>query len=61
MPVAELLQHKLIRGAKKTSVLKQLITRYNKYAEVVPDSDSDEAAHKARERENKKRRKRCST
>lgn len=36
------MQHKLIRGAKKTSVLKQLIIRYNKYAEVVPDSDSED-------------------
>jgi hypothetical protein len=40
--VQVLLQHKLIRGAKKTSTLKQLITRYDKYAEVVPDSDSEE-------------------
>lgn len=37
-----LLQHKLVRGAKKTSILKQLISRYDKYAEVVPDSDSEE-------------------
>jgi hypothetical protein len=36
-----LLKHKAIRGAKRTAVLTQLVARYHKYAEVVPESDSD--------------------
>jgi serine/threonine-protein kinase 24/25/MST4 len=40
--VKTLLKHKLIRGAKKTSILTQLILRYDKYAEVVPDSGDEE-------------------
>ena len=40
-PVKVLLKHKAIRGAKRTAVLTQLIARYHKYAEVVPESDSD--------------------
>ncbi len=39
--VKMLLKHKFVRGAKRTAVLTQLVTRYLKYAQVVPESDSD--------------------
>ncbi len=40
-PPQALLKHKVIRGAKRTAILTQLVARYHKYAEVVPESDSD--------------------
>ena len=37
--VKTLLKHKFVRAAKKTSILTDLIARYDKYKEVVPDSE----------------------
>ncbi len=41
-PVKALLKHKFIRGAKKSSLLTELIVRYQRYKEVVPDSEDDD-------------------
>lgn len=41
-PVKALLKHKFIRSAKKSSLLTELIVRYQRYKEVVPDSEEDD-------------------
>ena len=45
--VRELQKHKFIKSAKKSNNLVEVIERYKKYKEVVPDSDSDDSGDKS--------------
>ena len=40
--VKELLKHKLIKSAKKTNIMMEVIERYRRYKEVVPDDEDDQ-------------------
>lgn len=49
--VKQLLKHRWLKSAKKTSILVDLIVRYRRYKEVVPDSEDEEERKESQEEE----------